>query len=91
MLLFIQFFRDEISNRLDKTFKLTIVEQPSGVRHELNFLGRTSIQEVKTKVFYVTDIPVRHQIWTGWPLGSDNDSTLAVSDNFHKKILNLKL
>lgn len=71
--------RDEVSRRMDLTFKLTIVEQPSNVRHELNFLGRTSIQEVKTNVFYVTDIPVRHQIWTGWPMGSVNDITLAVS------------
>lgn len=76
------FYRNEIARRMDLTFKLTIVEQPNGVRHELNFLGRTTIQEVKTNVFYVTDIPVRHQIWTGWPTGGCNlnDITLAVSE-----------
>lgn len=36
------------------------------------------MQEVKTNVYYVTDIPVRHQEWTGWPHGCDNDTTLAV-------------
>lgn len=64
---------------MDKTFVLTIVLQPSGERHELNFSGRTTIEDVKTKVYYVTEIPVRHQEWTGWPHGCDNETTLAVS------------
>ncbi|XP_005179507.1 FAS-associated factor 1 isoform X2 [Musca domestica] len=76
---YMDFENDEVSSRLEKKFVLTIVQQPSGVRHELSFSGRTTVQEVKTNVYYVTDIPVRHQEWTGWPHGCDNDTTLAQS------------
>lgn len=75
-------------------FKLTIVQQPEGNRHELMFPGRTTVQEVKTNVYYVTDIPVRHQEWTGWPQSCENDSTLAVNSaitNFSKKTQYLHL
>lgn len=63
---------------MEQTFVLTIVLQPSGVRHELNFSGRTTIEDVKQKVYYVTEIPARHQEWTGWPHGCENQTTLAV-------------
>ncbi|XP_075165902.1 fas associated factor casp [Haematobia irritans] len=76
---YMDFENDEVSSRLEKTFVLTIVRQPNGIRHELSFSGRTTVQEVKTNVYYVTDIPVRHQEWTGWPHGCDNDTTLAQS------------
>ncbi|XP_023307578.2 FAS-associated factor 1 [Lucilia cuprina] len=76
---YMDFENDEVSSRLDKNFVLTIVQQPSGVRHELNFSGRTTIEDVKTKVYYVTEIAVRHQEWTGWPHGCDNETTLAQS------------
>uniref|UniRef100_A0A1B0FPV9 UBX domain-containing protein n=1 Tax=Glossina morsitans morsitans TaxID=37546 RepID=A0A1B0FPV9_GLOMM len=77
--IFHNYISDEITGRLDKMFKLTIVQQPEGNRHELMFPGRTTVQEVKTNVYYVTDIPVRHQEWTGWPQSCENDSTLAQS------------
>ncbi|XP_073846108.1 fas associated factor casp isoform X4 [Musca autumnalis] len=76
---YMDFDNDEVSSRLEKNFVLTIVQQPNGTRHELSFSGRTTVQEVKTNVYYVTDIPVRHQEWTGWPHGCDNDTTLAQS------------
>lgn len=73
--------RDEVTQRLDKVFKIHIVEEggPEARRLTLNFPGRTTIQELKTNVYYITSIPVRHQEWSGWPSGCDNDTNLAVS------------
>ncbi|XP_037948410.1 FAS-associated factor 1 [Teleopsis dalmanni] len=76
---FMDFENDEVTRRLEKTFVLTIVEQPGGQPFKLNFSGRTTVHEVKTSVYYVTEIPVRLQEWTGWPIGCDNNSTLAQS------------
>lgn len=74
------FIRDEVTQRLDKMYKLHIVEEggPEARRLTLNFPGRTTIHELKTNVYYITNIPVRHQEWSGWPSGCDNDTNLAV-------------
>ncbi|XP_030557831.1 FAS-associated factor 1 isoform X2 [Drosophila novamexicana] len=73
--------QDEVTQRLDKVFKIHIVEEggPEARRLTLNFPGRTTIQELKTNVYYITSIPVRHQEWSGWPSGCDNDTNLAQS------------
>lgn len=70
---------EEIAQRLRDTFKLTIVEQPSGKTITLPFLGSNTILEVKTKVYYVSNINVRNQEWEGWPSNCDENLTLAVS------------
>jgi FAS-associated factor 1 len=43
----------------------------------LNFPASKTILEIKTDVYAVTLIPVRHQIWTGWPESSTNSTTLG--------------
>jgi len=45
----------------------------------VNMVGRTTIEELKTKVYYITNTPVRHQEWSGWPSVCDNETNLAVS------------
>lgn len=70
---------DEIIKRFDKIFKLNIVQQPEGKEILLNISGKETILQVKTDVYYITNIPVRHQEWTGWPVGSENGTTLAQS------------
>jgi len=77
--------RDESTQRLDKMFKLHIVEEPEGRRTTLNLVGRTTIEELKTKVYYITNTPVRHQEWSGWPSGCDNETNLAVSNRAIEK------
>lgn len=71
--------QDESTQRLDKMFKLHIVEEPEGRRTTLNMVGRTTIEELKTKVYYITNTPERHQEWSGWPSGCDNKTNLAQS------------
>ncbi|XP_034476126.1 FAS-associated factor 1 isoform X3 [Drosophila innubila] len=81
--------QDESTQRLDKMFKLHIVEEPEGRRTTLNLVGRTTIEELKTKVYYITNTPVRHQEWSGWPSGCDNETNLAQSgiEQSHEFIL----
>lgn len=71
--------RDDTTQRLDKIFKIHVVVEPEGRRLTLSLPGRATIQELKTNVYYITNTPVRHQEWSGWPSGCDNDTTLAVS------------
>lgn len=42
----------------------------------LNFPGTKTILEVKSDVYTVTSIPVRHQIWVGWPSHVINSTKL---------------
>ncbi|XP_055920273.1 FAS-associated factor 1 isoform X2 [Eupeodes corollae] len=80
---------DEIIKRFEKIFNLNIKQQPEGKEISLNLSGKETILQVKTDVYYITNIPVRHQEWTGWPVGSENGTTLAQSgiDLSHNLIL----
>lgn len=46
---------------------------------ELKFPGHQNILSIKTDVYTITDIPVRHQVWFGWPNNVTNITTLAES------------
>ncbi|XP_041984651.1 FAS-associated factor 1 [Aricia agestis] len=65
---------DEVAERLTTTYTLR-------VRHEerdytLKFPGTKTVREVKGDLFTLTDIPVRHQVWTGWPSVQGLDDTV---------------
>jgi hypothetical protein len=49
----------------------------------LKFLGSKTVLEVKTDVYTLTDIPVRHQVWTGWPSQLKNDRTTLACSGIH--------
>lgn len=69
----------QTNTRENLTFTLQITLKPSGEEKVLKFPGRHTIIGVKTDVYTVTDIQVRHQKWTGWPNGATNSTTLADS------------
>ncbi|KAH8327222.1 hypothetical protein KR074_007524 [Drosophila pseudoananassae] len=70
--------QDEVTQRADKTFSIHIqFESESPL--ELSLPGNTTMLQVKMHVDDIKSIPVRHQEWTGWPRGCDNDTTLARS------------
>ena len=71
-------FSSEIARRVEQTFTLNI-QQPDGKSISLQFPGKQTILDVKTDVYTITDIAVRHQDWTGWPSGAFNMTTLAVN------------
>lgn len=65
--------------RDNQTFTLKITMKATGEEKVLKFPGRHTIIGVQTDLYTVTDIPVRHQKWTGWPTGVQNSMTLAES------------
>lgn len=67
------------NGQLDSTYTLSITLKPSGEIKVLKFPGRHTVIGVKTDVYTVTDISVRHQRWTGWPSTITNATTLADS------------
>ncbi|XP_034035603.1 FAS-associated factor 1 isoform X2 [Thalassophryne amazonica] len=69
-----------LQDSLNQNFLLVISHREAQRDYSLNFPGSRTIQEVKRNVSDLTNIPVRHQQWEGWPASASDDSmTLAVS------------
>ncbi|XP_063227416.1 FAS-associated factor 1 isoform X2 [Bacillus rossius redtenbacheri] len=69
-----------IAERLAQNYNLNIHDLTNKKHYNLKFLGSKTLLEVKSDVYTLTDIPVRHQVWTGWPDEVDGDrTTLACS------------
>ncbi|KAF3690936.1 FAS-associated factor 1 [Channa argus] len=69
-----------LQETLNQNFLLVISHREAQKDYNLNFPGSRTIQEVKRNVSDLTNIPVRHQQWEGWPASASDDSmTLAVS------------
>ncbi|XP_018407962.1 PREDICTED: FAS-associated factor 1 isoform X2 [Nanorana parkeri] len=65
---------------LKQNFMLIITHREVQREYNLQFSGSCTIQEVKRNVYDLTSIPVRHQVWEGWPPSAQNDSmTLAAA------------
>lgn len=59
---------------------MNIKDEVNGNNYDLNFPGTTTIQELKSNIYTLNDIPVRNQLWKGWPAHVKSDSvTLAES------------
>ncbi|XP_040896941.1 FAS-associated factor 1 [Toxotes jaculatrix] len=69
-----------LQDSLNQNFLLVISHREAQKNYNLNFPGSKTIQEVKRNISDLTNIPVRHQQWEGWPASASDDSmTLAVS------------
>ncbi|XP_059197598.1 FAS-associated factor 1 [Centropristis striata] len=69
-----------LQESLNQNFLLVISHREAQRDYSLNFPGSRTIQEVKRNISDLTNIPVRHQQWEGWPVSASDDSmTLAVS------------
>ncbi|KAG9483013.1 hypothetical protein GDO78_009118 [Eleutherodactylus coqui] len=65
---------------LNQNYMLIITHREVKREYNLQFSGNCTIQEVKRNVYDLTSIPVRHQVWEGWPPSAQSDSmTLASS------------
>ncbi|KAM8874578.1 FAS-associated factor 1 [Spinachia spinachia] len=70
----------DLQDSLNQNFLLVISHREAQRDYSLNFPGSRTIQEVKRNVSDLTNIPVRHQQWDGWPASASDDSmTLAAS------------
>ncbi|XP_073213859.1 FAS-associated factor 1 isoform X2 [Lepidochelys kempii] len=69
-----------LQESLNQNFMLIITHREVQREYNLNFSGSSTIQEVKRNVYDLTSIPVRHQLWEGWPPSATDDSmTIAAS------------
>ncbi|XP_067002925.1 FAS-associated factor 1 [Anabrus simplex] len=73
----------KIAERLSQTYTLNVRDETNKKTYSLKFLGSKTVLEVKTDVYTLTDIPVRHQIWGGWPQLDSDKTTLACSGINH--------
>ncbi|XP_063483553.1 FAS-associated factor 1 isoform X1 [Symphalangus syndactylus] len=63
-----------LQESLNQNFMLIITHREVQREYNLNFSGSSTIQEVKRNVYDLTSIPVRHQLWEGWPTSATDDS-----------------
>nr|XP_026237782.1 FAS-associated factor 1 [Urocitellus parryii] len=63
-----------LQESLNQNFMLIITHREVQREYNLNFSGSSTIQEVKRNVYDLTSIPVRHQLWEGWPPSATDDS-----------------
>ena len=54
-------------SRMTQIYKLSIHDGTHNQTHAINFPGTKTILEVKRDVSDLTNIPVRNQLWSGWP------------------------
>ncbi|XP_014207984.1 FAS-associated factor 1 [Copidosoma floridanum] len=70
----------KLSDRAASTFRLKIKDEVKCTTYDLNFPGTTTIQDLKSNIYTLNEVPVRYQVWKGWPPQVKNDAvTLAGS------------
>ncbi|KAM3960359.1 fas associated factor casp [Aphomia sociella] len=65
---------DEVAERLTTTYVLRVKHDEKD--YTLTYPGTKTVQEVKNDIYSLTDIPARHQVWTGWPTVTGLDDTV---------------
>lgn len=77
----------ELLDRLQLTFSLHINVDastsplPNSTKNplKLQMPGSRTVREVMSDVYHLTNIPMRHQEWTGWPLECSADPSLTLA------------
>ncbi|XP_053614187.1 FAS-associated factor 1 isoform X2 [Plodia interpunctella] len=69
-----QLLDDEVAERLTTTYVLHV--RHNDKEYTLTYPGTKTVQEVKNDMYSLTDIPARHQQWTGWPTVTGLDDTV---------------
>lgn len=57
-------------------YTLIIHDETRSDTHTIDYPGSKTVRGVKEDLSSVTDIPVRFQVWTGWPSGT-TDTTVS--------------
>ena len=69
-----------LSDRLTHTYTLNVRDEVANKTYQLKFPGTHTILDVKANVYSLIDVPVRNQVWKGWPATIKDDGvTLALS------------
>ncbi|XP_064927468.1 FAS-associated factor 1 isoform X6 [Columba livia] len=72
-----------LQESLNQNFMLIVTHREVQREYNLNFSGSSTIQEVKRNVYDLTSIPVRHQLWEGWPPSAADDSRKLLAIYLH--------
>lgn len=70
------FLYSEVMEKITSRYTLNIKNETNNSNHSISYPGTKAISEIKTDVYTFTNIPVRHQVWSGWPESLKDDSTL---------------
>lgn len=66
-----------VTEKLNGTYTLHVKYENK--TYDLKYQGIKTILQVKSDVYTLTNIPARHQIWSGWPPNIDDNTMLALS------------
>uniref|UniRef100_A0A8C4Q796 Fas (TNFRSF6) associated factor 1 n=1 Tax=Eptatretus burgeri TaxID=7764 RepID=A0A8C4Q796_EPTBU len=77
--------------RLQRDFLLDITNLETHKGYKLSFRGNNSVQDVKSSIADLTNIPVRDQQWEGWPVCAQNDTMMLESCGLHEPSHNLSV
>lgn len=81
----------DFASSLNMMYGLFITDETNHREFNIKFPGTKSVREVKQDIYAVTDIPVRHQRWTGWPELAEDENMLLAAIHLNYPSHNLKL
>lgn len=64
---------------LNTEYLLNILNEKDSVTYPLRFRGTQALLEIKSSIYTITNIAVRHQQWIGWPPDVDNTTLLGLT------------
>lgn len=67
---------NSLPDRMTSTYTLNIKDEIHNKTYNLKFLGTNTVLDVKTGVYTLIDIPVRNQVWKGWPSTLKDDNMI---------------
>lgn len=70
-----------MTERLKGTYNLKVRFESDSRKETFNlkYNGTKTILEIKSDLYSLTNVPVRHQVWSGWPPNIDDQTMIALS------------
>ncbi|XP_047351443.1 FAS-associated factor 1 isoform X1 [Vespa velutina] len=72
-----------LSDGITLTYTLNIKDEVHNKSYKLKFPGTHTILDVKTSIYSLIDVPVRHQQWKGWPSLLTDDNVVLARSGIH--------
>ncbi|KAG7201589.1 hypothetical protein KM043_004333 [Ampulex compressa] len=63
-------------DRVTQSYTLNIKDEVHNKTYNLKFLGTKTILDVKSDIYTLIDVPVRNQLWKGWPSTVKDDNVI---------------
>lgn len=82
---------DSIADQMTRTYILNIEDEIHKKTYRLTFIGTNTVLEVKSGVYTLIDVPVRNQVWKGWPSAVKNDNIMLAQSGIYYPEHNLSV